>query len=468
MASRPDDSTEVTLAGMIVTADRAPFRGVVVVRNGTIAAVSDQPDAEMPGSHIDFGERFILPGFVDVHVHSSTLGGEGLAKATAAAAAGGVTTIIDMPYDQPQPIDTPELLRSKGDRIAAEAHVDVALLGTVSPKGGSAMVADMVAAGACGIMVSLWEQDSRRYPRIDYGELRKIFHRAAEVDGLVSMHPETDAIIRPLLEEALCCPDQRDWRLHAWTRPPLSEAHGTLTGMEFAREAGTRVHLHQLSHARSFDLIERYRSEGMRATGETIVHHLLFEENDVATKGGMVKINPPLRSAQNRDDLWDRLAAGRLSMVASDHSPWPIAEKTRPHILANQSGMPGLDTFPSVFLSEGRRRAVSMSRLVQVSAANPARAFGFAGVKGDIRPGFDADLIVFDPAVEWNVDRTALQTSAGWDPYDDRVIRGRVVMTMSRGRWVWDGTEVVSAPGSGKWLRPDRTRAGSDAAKQGI
>jgi allantoinase len=436
--------TEATLAGTIVTAQCAPFRGEIRIRDGVIVSVTENAAVE--------DRRYILPGFVDVHVHSSSLGAEGLAKATAAAAAGGVTTMIDMPYDVPAPINRPELLAGKAARIAAEAFVDVALLGTVAPNEGGDLAPELLAAGACGIMVSLWEQNSFRYPCIEYGQLRTIFEKVAAADGVVSLHPETDAIIRPLLEEALRKADQKDWRLHAATRPPVSETHAALTGMEFALEAGARVHLHQLSHARSFELVERYRDEGAQATGETIVHHLLFQEDDLATQGGRVKINPPLRSASNREALWQRLAAGQLSIVASDHSPWPLGQKTHPEILQNQSGMPGLETFPSVLLSEAIRRGVSLSRIAEATSYTPARTFGLT-MKGDIRPGLDADLIVFDPAAEWKVDRNALQTSAGWDPYEDRPIRGRVVMTMVRGRVVWDGQRVLARPGWGRWAK---------------
>jgi dihydroorotase-like cyclic amidohydrolase len=116
--------------------------------------------------------------------------------------------------------------------------------------------------------------------------------------------------------------------------------------------------------------------------------------------------------------------------------------------------MPGLETFPSVLISEAIRRDVSLSRIAQVSSLTPAQTFGLSGVKGDIRPGLDADLIVFDPAAEWKVDRSALQTSAGWDPYEERPIRGRVVMTMVRGRVVWDGKRVLAQPGWGRWAKP--------------
>jgi allantoinase len=294
-----------------------------------------------------------------------------------------------------------------------------------------------------------------RYPRIEYGQLRRIFEKVAAVGGVVSMHPETDAIIRPLLEEALQRANQKDWRLHAATRPPVSETHAALTGMEFALEAGARVHLHQLSHARSFDLVERYREQGARATGETVVHHLLLQEDDLATQGGRLKINPPLRSAANREALWQRLAAGQLAIVASDHSPWPLGQKTNPEILQNQSGMPGLETFASVLLGEAVRRGISLSRVTEVTAYTPARTFGLE-TKGDIRPGLDADLIVFDPAAEWKVDKSALQSSAGWDPYEDRPIRGRVIMTMVRGRVVWDGKRVLAQPGWGRWAKPQK------------
>ncbi|MGH6740447.1 MAG: amidohydrolase family protein, partial [Bradyrhizobium sp.] len=184
------------------------------------------------------------------------------------------------------------------------------------------------------------------------------------------------------------------------------------------------------------------------------------------THGGKLKINPPLRSAHNRELLWQRLASGRLSIVASDHSPWPLAEKTRPEILCNQSGMPGLETFSSVLLSEGWRRGVAPTRLVQVSAATPAKTFGLNGSKGDIRRGLDADLIVFDPALEWSVDAGKLQTSARWDPYQDRRIKGRVVMTFVRGKLVWDGANLRAQPGFGRWLQPDHHRVRDKAGQE--
>lgn len=454
---------DIQCFGTVVTAHRSPFKGSITIRDGLIASISETKVP--PQGALDFGDRYILPGFVDVHVHSSSLGDEGLVRATAAAAAGGVTTLVDMPYDVPQPIDRAELVCAKGARLASEAHIDVGLLGTVSPAGGSAQVQEVLAAGACGVMLSLWEQDSRRYPRIEYAELLKILSKAAEVGGLVSMHPETDAIIRPLLEAALRKADQENWRLHAESRPPVSETHAALTGMEFAFQVGAKVHLHQLSLARSFDLIDRYRQEGAQVTGETIVHHLLMQEDDVGTLGGRAKINPPLRSSINREALWKRLADGKLSIVASDHSPWCLADKTRAEILKNQSGMPGLESFPSVLLSEAMRRDVPLSRMTEVTAYTPARTFGLRG-KGEIRVGADADLIVFDPAATWRIDRRRLRTSAGWDPYEERDIRGRVVMTILRGRVVWDGERVLSEPGWGRWAKA-ASQTHSSPAKSG-
>jgi allantoinase len=233
----------------------------------------------------------------------------------------------------------------------------------------------------------------------------------------------------------------------------VSETHAVLTALEFAREAGAHVHLHQLSLARSFDLVAQYRDEGTRATGEALLHHLMFEENDLASAGGRLKLNPPLRSAANREALWERLAADALPIVASDHSPWPLGDKTRPHILENASGLPGLETFPSVLLSAALARAIPLERIAQVTALTPAQTFGLGSVKGDIRPGLDADLIVFDPSVEWTVDRRALHTWAGWDAYDDRRLQGRVITTIARGRVVWDGTRVLAKPGWGRWLQ---------------
>jgi allantoinase len=387
---------------------------------------------------------------VDAHVHCLSNPREGIEAATRAAAAGGVTTIVEMPYDAGQPVDSAERLAEKAAQVPAEACVDVALLATVCVADGPANVAGLATAGACGFKLSLFDTDPRRFPRIPDDQLLDVLAAVASAGSLACFHAENDEIIKPLIERARRR-GQTGPLEHCRSRPPVSETEAVLKAAEFAHATGAAAHLCHLSLARSVDIVRWYADQGLDISCETCPHYLCFSEDDMAREGARLKINPPLRSPSEREGMWRALADRRIDMVTSDHAPWALADKTRPNIFDNHSGVPGVETLAPLVLSEGLARGVPIETLVAALATRPAQRFGLTA-KGDIVPGRDADLLVFDPAARSVVDETALHSRAGWSPYHGRPLHGQVTMVFSRGDLVWRG-ELTGRPGRGKLVR---------------
>lgn len=443
---------------MVVGVVRAPDgefrRGRVHVRDAVITDVvaADEP-YDGPAQVLDVGDAYVLPGVVDAHVHSYSHGGEGLRAATSAAAAGGVTTVVEMPFDAHGPINDRARLAAKRDRLAGEAVVDVALLGTCEPGGGWRRVGELVEGGVVGFKVSLFDTDPFRFPRIDDAELLDVMAAVGEAGSTLCAHAENNEIIKALLAD----PANRgstDPAVHGRTRPPVSETLGLLTAMEIAADRGNALHLCHLSLGRSADLVAWYRGQGVDVTFETCPHYLLFTEADMAAQRGRLKINPPLRTAGDREAMWRAVAGGLATVIASDHAPWPLELKDHAVILDNHSGTPGTETLVATALGGCLRRfgaGPEFARAVDALTTNPADRYGIGHRKGRLEPGHDADLMVLTPTEEWRVEPDTLHSNAGWSPYGGYAPGARVTMTMSRGSVVWSAEKgLVGAPGQGE------------------
>ncbi len=437
-------------------------RAEVRVAGGRITEIAG-PRSAGPGTvgtahrRVDVGDAYVLPGVIDAHVHCLSNPGEGIAAATSAAAAGGVTTIVEMPYDAGRPVDSVGRLKNKTAEIAAEALVDIALLATVRPAGGAADVADLVAAGACGFKLSLFGTDPGRFPRIPDDQLLDVLAAIASAGSLACFHAENEEIIKPLIERARRRGGAAPLE-HCRSRPPVSETEAVLRAAEFAHATGAAAHLCHLSLVRSVDIVRWYAGQGLDVSCETCPHYLCFSEDDMASQGGRLKINPPLRPPGEREGLWRALAQGRIDMVASDHAPWALADKTAPDIFDNHSGVPGVETLAPLVLAEGLARGVPIETLAAALATRPAQRFRLAG-KGDIAVGYDADLVVFDPTTQGEVNEAALHSRAGWSPYHGRPLAGQVTRVFSRGEEVWNG-ELAGRPGRGKLVVPGARQPG--------
>ena len=348
--------------------------GEIGIEDGRIAALAE-PGELASEERIDVAAgHLILPGHVDTHVHTGSAPGEGVARATASAAAGGVTTIVDMPYDDPEPVNTLARFEQKVAHVGSEAVVDVALYATVKPSGGLDEIAPLHAAGAAAFKVSTFETHPVRFPRVPDGELLLAMEICAQLGALVCFHPENDDIVRRL-SQRLEAEGRSDPMAHADARPPVAETEAIGRALEFGLATGCRTHLCHVSVERGFDLVAHALGDGADATAETCTHYLVMDEDDLRRLGGRAKINPPLRPRAQQDALWRLLDAGRVDQVTSDHVGWARELKDTPDIFAARSGVPGLETTLPLLFSEGVvRRGLPLGTLLQVLCRARRRA----------------------------------------------------------------------------------------------
>lgn len=453
MSAGPQEPYDRLVRGDLVLPDRLVEGGAVAVSAGRIAAVLE-PGESAPAKVVDdHSGRYVMPGLVDTHVHAGSFEAEDLRSTTATAAAGGVTTIMDMPYDRLGPVMGAPRLQEKIEEVRSSAVVDVGLYGTIAKVGGVEAIDELVEGGVCAFKFSLFEYDPDRFPRIADGDLVDAFERLSAGGIPIVLHNELQEIVEYRLGKVLRTDREADPYSHGYTHPPVSETAASVKALDFAHWTGARLHLAHCTHPHTFRLIDMYRELGAAVSGETCAHYLTLTESDVAALGPIAKVNPPIRDEAACEGLWEALAEGRIATVSTDHAPWPIETKRR-GILQASAGMPGLETFLPSVVSAGLRRGFGLPELVGHLTWRPAEVFGVGDRKGRLAVGFDADLAVFDTRSPWTFRAADAVTSAKWSPFDGHEFAGRVEATYLRGELVFADGGVVGEPGGGRWLRP--------------
>ncbi len=442
---------DLLVCGDVVLPDAILASGFVAVRGGAVAAIGAGPLPEAKAVET-YADSLLFPGLIDAQTHAGSFDGlAGLEDATRAAAAGGVTTIVDMPFDEPSPVDTVEALNRKIEAVGKLAAVDVALYAT-APKTGARSIRDLVQAGAAGIKLSTYEYHPVRFPRFNTGEMYDIFCEAAGLGAPVAFHNEDQSLVEHFVAQSLAAND-RSPAAHGRTRPPLAEVVANAQILELALHTGVRCHIVHSSVAAGNRQARHYRSRGAKVTVETCVHYLVFNEEDMARQGAFLKINPPIRSETERLALWDSLIAGEVDLVSTDHVAWPESRKSDPDIFKNGSGVPGLETWlPAFYTGAVAERGLSPILVARLCADNPARHFGLSR-KGRIAVGFDADIAVLRRGSAPFEART-MTSKIKWSPFAGRTMAGRVAATFVRGRKVFEEGRVLAAPGYGAFVRP--------------
>ena len=452
---------DLVVTGRVVRTDRVIEEGHVAIRGGIVERVGDGPGPAAKERH-DFGRSYILPGAIDSQVHSrSQLDQEDFIWSTRAAAAGGVTTIVDMPYDAGFLVCDGDRVRQKIAEAGAQSRVDFALYGTINPEDGARHLADMVDAGVSAFKFSTFNTDSKRFPRIAPQTLYACFAEIGRLGLAAGVHNENDEMVRAAMRDVEAS-GIRDYRAHGLSRPQVSETLAMAEVYEIGAHAGCSTHVVHCSVGRGYDLCQAYRLQGFDTTVEACIHYLtLDEEHDVARLGGKAKINPPIRPRHEVEALWRHLAAGHVTVVSTDHVSWSEDRKTDPDMLKNSSGVPGLEVLYSLLIKGLIERRLDVSWAARLLAANPSRLFRFGRRKGAIEPGNDADLAVMAHAPRRYDPAASGHNFAGWSPYAGIELPYRPIATFLRGEMIYDGTRVLAAPGSGDFVRPlplDRAR----------
>ncbi len=444
---------DLAVKGDIVLEGGKVFKdGWLGAKNGLIVELSLEP---LKASKIvDASGHLILPGFVDGHVHTRSYEDEGITATTRAAAAGGTTTIVDMPFDKPaRPVSSPERLRAKIEDVGSEAMVDVGLWATFTPEGDLDNISKMASAGAAAFKVSTIEVDPVRFPRIPDGRLYEAFQEVFRTGVPVAAHQENQEIVFSEAEAFQARGDTKPID-HALSRPPVAEAEAASRLLELAYWTGVRLHMVHGTLPRTFELIRWNREQGVDATGETCLQYLLLSMDALQQQGGRAKCNPPLRSKVDVEGLWALLQDGVIDVVTSDHSPYPLHRKEDENIFEALAGIPGVETLGTLLYSEGVAKGrIELGQFVKFIASGPATLFGF-GQKGRIEIGADADFVVFDPNTEWSLDENELHHSVDWSPYHGLQVQGRVISTWLRGSCIYEDGEILAEPGSGRFISP--------------
>ena len=398
----------------------------VAVLDGVIAAVHEYGTDQAAAEDIDLRDLALLPGLVDTHVHVNEPGRthwEGFASATRAAAAGGVTTIVDMPLNSLPPTVTTAALDAKLRAAAGQCHVDVGFWGGAIP-GNVKDLRPLHDRGVRGFKCFLSPSGVDEFPPLTPDEVRRAMTEIAGFGGLLVVHAEDP--------ELLAEPGGPGYREFLESRPGASERSAVEQVVRLARETGARAHILHVSSADCLEPLAAARAEGLPVTAETCPHYLTLAAEQVPDGDTAYKCCPPIRSGSNRDRLWEGLAGGVLSCVVSDHSP-STAELKVPDFAAAWGGVASLQLGLPAVWTEASRRGHGLAEVVRWMSTNPAALAEISG-KGAIKPGNDADLVAFDSTADNPVDAHRLHHKNPVTPYHGRTLKGAVLTTWLRGR----------------------------------
>lgn len=437
------------MTGLVVTSERVALPGgtraaAVHVRDGRIHAVVSHHQIPAGVPHLDVGTSILLPGLVDTHVHMNDPGRtnwEGVEHATRAAAAGGVTTIVDMPLNSVPPTVDLEGLEAKRQAVDGRCYVDVAFWGGVVP-GNAEHLAPLAGAGVLGFKCFLCPSGVEEFGHVGESDLRLALPEIARLNVPLLAHAE--------LPDALRVPEGPARSYVTWlrSRPSAAECEAIERLGALAEQYRARVHIVHLASADALPVLRAARARGVRITGETCPHYLTFAAEEIADGATAFKCAPPIRERAHRERLWQALIDGGIELIATDHSPAPPAMKRLEDgdfpcawggIASLQLGLPAVWTAAS-------DRRIPFESVVEWMCAAPARLAGLERRKGVIAPGADADLVAFDPDDWWTVDPASLHHRHPVTPYGGMRLRGRVRTTILRGETIFHDGQVQPAP----------------------
>ncbi|TVR01612.1 MAG: dihydroorotase [Spirochaetaceae bacterium] len=455
---------DLTITGGTVVTETGEEQLDVVVRDGRIVELAP------PGKKPDSRERFdaagclVLPGAVDVHYHARTPAyperGDFFTE-TCASAAGGVTTILEMPISKPG-CATPDTFRTRRQLGEQMCVTDFGLYGAP----GTLIRDDvfgMAREGAVAFKIFMHRPPQGRDDEFigicltDESDLLEALKLCKETGLRLVAHCENDRMLHAGLvrEKAL---GAGDIVAHGRSRPPVVEALAVAEFLTLAESVGAPVHVAHVTCRHAVQVIQRFQNDGVDVTAETCPHYLFFHDQEISRLGAYAKINPPIRTQADQDALWAALADGTLSLVATDHAPYVPAEKERGDrdFWSAPSGVPGAQVLLPLMITAALEGRITLSQAVQLIAGNPARLFGLAPAKGAITPGADADLCVYDSNAEGTLTQKRMVSKAKEIDrlYLDYPLRGAVLRTYLRGRTVFDGERIVVPAGSGAFVRP--------------
>jgi allantoinase len=440
---------DLIVRGGTVVAPDGVRRADVGVVDGAIAALAPELEGAAR-DEVDAAALHVLPGAVDAHVHFNDPGRadtEGFETGTQAAAAGGTTTVVDMPLNARPPTIDARGFDAKVAAARGRAHVDFALWGGLVP-GNAGEMEELAARGVVGFKAFMADTATPEFAMADDLTLYEGMRVAAGLGLPVAVHAESEPITSALAARA-----RREGRTgvrdYLASRPAIAEVEAIARALLLAEETGCALHVVHVSTGRGVALVAEARARGVDATCETCAHYLVFDEEDAERLGAPAKCAPPLRPASERDALW--AALDDIAFVTSDHSPSLPETKQGEDFFAIWGGVIGCQALLGAVLDAGHHgRGLALERVAALTASAPAARFQLPG-KGRIEPGADADLALVDLAGETALTRETLRHRHAHSPWAGRTLRGRIVRTIVRGT-------TAGAEPRGRLVTPTPTR----------
>lgn len=424
----------------------------VHVRAGKIERVGPYGEPSAGVEVVDCGDLAVLPGIVDSHVHVNEPGRadwEGFETATRAAAAGGVTTLVDMPLNGIPATTTRQALAAKRAAAAGKCFVDVGFWGGVVP-GNAAELQGLRADGALGFKAFLVPSGVEEFAAVGERDLAVAMPLLSRLGVPLLVHAELPGPIEGAagVWEGAGAAELRQYPRYLASRPDAAEVGAISLLIRLCRETGCAVHVVHLATAAALPLLEQARAEGLPVTVETCPHYLTFAAEEIPDGAVAWKCAPPLRSRDNRESLWQALRDGTIDLIASDHSPSPPERKhlESGDFRAAWGGIASLQVSLPAVWTAARERGFSLSDVARWMSERPALLAGLGHRKGQVAPGFDADLAVLDPEASFPVDPAALFHRHPLTPYAGRTLHGVVERTLLGGETVYHGGRLSARP----------------------
>lgn len=448
---------ELCIKGGTVATDARVFKGDVYVQEGRVAAIVEG-GAPLPTKEtVDAAGRLVFPGFIDSHAHLNDPGlteSEDFYTGTCSAAAGGITTVLEHPLTVPLPVNR-AILQDKEALCKAKAVTDFGQFGASVPQ-SLPNLAEMAGYGV--VAFKAFMPYSPEIPQSTDTELLDAMAALSGTGIPLVIHCENDNILATLT--------RRQIEAGRTTPADYEAAHTEINEVEavgrvalFALHTGAKVHVAHCSSAAAVDVAAEYRAKGADITVETCSHFLSLDSRDVEKWGVYAICNPPLRSPEHVEQLWQRVLEGKVNLIGSDHATYTFEEKEAglENVFQTPAGLTAIQTcFPVVFSEGVKKRNLPLEQFVALTSTNTAKRFGLYPRKGTLAPGSDADITIIDPGQSWTIAKDDLLYKMKWTPLMGRTLQGRVVHTIVRGRTVYKDGAILAKAGYGQFQRPVR------------
>ncbi|QQK80872.1 allantoinase AllB [Salicibibacter cibi] len=461
--------------GQLVTS-REIYSGTVLIQDGKIAAVKAPGAKDEAREVIDAAGKHVLPGLIDTHVHSRDPGPthkEDFSTSTRAAAAGGITTVFEMPNTTP-PVRDEISFDGQVDNLQNKAAVNFGLWGICLGPLNRADFMDMHRRGVIGfkyfwgygihretfqLLYNVSEADDQVIQPYDDGEVYAMMKEVAKTGQLFAVHAENHELIRRLGEEK--DPEDESYQALLASRPGLAEQLTVETGITLAKAADVHFHVLHVSAAESVAAVRRAQAAGQRVSVETCPHYLFLSDEDFETVGKDMKIFPLVKTAADQKAIWEGVNDGTITVVCSDHAPHTEEEKYEGKLSEIPAGMCGVETIVPLMLNAVSEGKLTLNRLVALLAENPAHLYGIADQKGTFTPGSDGDITIVDMEKMGTIRKEALHSKSKISAYDGRSVKGWPVRTIVGGITIMQDGEIVHDQKEGKLVTPGGRHHGS-------